>query len=510
MKQFKILFLLLALGIPFFSCGDFDDINTNPDSATSVTSSILATGAIMDLMGSYVWRTGISFAGPFVLCKYLGWGENMDGNQYNLFGGVSFDGYVNLKNYALMGKVANPQDKNAYEGLGLFLKAYKLYNYTIDVGDIPYKDILKGQEGILTPSYDSQKDVFKFLLDDLDNAYELFMQAKNFDGDPIFKGNVTKWAKIVNALELRILINLSKKENDPDLNIKTKFNEVYNRNLLMDSNDDNLQIKFSSKAGQYYPYHNSVNKHYAYAMISKTLIDLLNKNEDYRLFYYAAPSKARLNAGMKEDDKEAYPGIDVSAPIDEIKLKFTTDEYCRLNDRYINYINGEPFAYFSYAEQNFILAEAALRGWIVADPSIFYKKGIEASMRFIVDNTPDDNAYHHGRKIDEEVIANMLNSSTIQLTGSFEEKLEKIIEQKYIAGFMQLPYQAYYDYRRTGYPVWPINPETNMNYNEPSKIPVRWLYPTSEFSYNKENVEAAIQRQYDGVDEVNKIMWILK
>ena len=37
----------------------------------------------------------------------------------------------------------------------------------------------------------------------------------------------------------------------------------------------------------------------------------------------------------------------------------------------------------SYAEQNFILAEGAVRGWISEDASTYYKKGIEASMNFI-------------------------------------------------------------------------------------------------------------------------------
>ena len=36
------------------------------------------------------------------------------------------------------------------------------------------------------------------------------------------------------------------------------------------------------------------------------------------------------------------------------------------------------------------------------------------------------------------------------------------------------------------------------------------MYPANEYSYNKENVEEAVKRQYDGNDEVNQLMWILK
>ena len=73
----------------------------------------------------------------------------------------------------------------------------------------------------------------------------------------------------------------------------------------------------------------------------------------------------------------------------------------------------------------------------------------------------------------------------------------------------KLDYQPYYDYRRTGYPVLPVNPETSQNFNAPDKLPMRWQYPDVEISYNTENVETAIQRQY-GSDEVNGVMWILQ
>jgi hypothetical protein len=39
---------------------------------------------------------------------------------------------------------------------------------------------------------------------------------------------------------------------------------------------------------------------------------------------------------------------------------------------------------------------------------------------------------------------------------------------------------------------------------------MRWLYPGAESNYNRENLEEALNRQYDGYDEINKIMWVLK
>ena len=55
-----------------------------------------------------------------------------------------------------------------------------------------------------------------------------------------------------------------------------------------------------------------------------------------------------------------------------------------------------------------------------------------------------------------------------------------------------------------------INPVTSLNENNPNAVPMRALYPGSETSYNRENLIIALDRQYEGYDEINKIMWLLK
>ena len=86
---------------------------------------------------------------------------------------------------------------------------------------------------------------------------------------------------------------------------------------------------------------------------------------------------------------------------------------------------------------------------------------------------------------------------------------EDIMIQKYLASFLNGNLETWYDYRRTGYPEFPINPDTNLN-EDKNSIPVRYLYPTSETNYNKEQLEIALERQWGGVESVNKMMWILK
>jgi hypothetical protein len=75
---------------------------------------------------------------------------------------------------------------------------------------------------------------------------------------------------------------------------------------------------------------------------------------------------------------------------------------------------------------------------------------------------------------------------------------------------MQDAQSGYFEYRRNNYPEFPINPATNLNENNSNGMPMRWLYPSSETDYNRENLEEALDRQFDGYDEVNNLMWILR
>lgn len=504
LNQYIVCFLLLNVFLT--SCSNFDDINTNPDAANKATPALLATKLLLNIT-----KTGgdKNFVYDNFLSKQLVWGDAMEYYQYNWFERDDFSGYKVLTNCAKMVEQASEDEKDAYQGLAYFMKAYKLFYFSLEVGDIPYTEALQGESDNIKPKYDTQKEVMLSILDDLDKAYESFSVASNFSGDPILKGNTEKWKKTVTAFRLKVLINLSKKESDPDLQVKERFARLVASGTLMESNEDNFQLVYADKAGQVYPFHNTQTKHAGYAIMPSTIVDVFKEYKDYRLFYYAKPAKVKTEEGVDASDWDAYIGINPADPFESIKKSFSTGYFSGLNARYTDLPSGEPLIRIGYAEQNFNLAEAALRGWIPGDASAYYKKGIEASMNFISANTPDDVIYHYGRKLTPEIISEYLDSPIIQLGADKEENIKKVLTQKYLASFLQHPYDPYYDYRRTGYPVLPINPNTNMNTNK-DMIPLRWMYPMTEYSFNKENVDEAVQRQFGGVDDINKPMWILQ
>lgn len=507
MKLKKYISCILLAAMSLTSCQNFDEINVNPDATTKVTPSLLASGLLLNILSQ---GSNKYFVYDQMLVKQMAWGEGMEDYQYNVFGRSSF-GYNVLTNAMKMVEVAQATNNNvnAYTALAHFVKAWKIFYMSIEMGDVPYEEALQGETGLVQPRYNTQKEVMEFIFQDLEKAYELFSAGSDFKGDPFMGGNIERWKKLVRTFQLKVLISLSKKESDPDLKVKERFARIVAQGGLLSSNADNFEIKFADKANTGYPFHHTNTKHAGYAMLSSTIVDPMKATGDIRLFYYAKPSLAKLEEGLDESDWNAYVGVDPSEPYEQTIAAYSKELYCGLNARYTQKITGEPVVRVGYAELNFILAEAATRGWISGDANAYYTTAIKAHLDFVAANTPSEKVYHHGHPLTEQAIAAFIQSPAIQLTNNTEADLEKILTQKYLASYMQDIYDVYYDYRRTGLPALPINPATNRN-TVKDKMPMRWMYPKSESDYNLKNVNEALQRQFNGVDDVNNIMWILK
>lgn len=161
----------------------------------------------------------------------------------------------------------------------------------------------------------------------------------------------------------------------------------------------------------------------------------------------------------------------------------------------------------TYAEQQLILAEARVLGWISTGTAEgYYQSGVKAALGHLMATA---SSYAHGMAINQSYIDNYFTGEAA-FKATAADQLKQIWIQRYFLNFMQDPIQTYYEYRRTGYPEFPINPATSLNENKKDAIPVRWLYPGTESTYNRDNLLEALNRQYGGVDEVNKVMWLLQ
>lgn len=509
--------LLVAVGIGMIaSCSKFDEINTNPNRTTEVSSSMLATGMILSITRSAISSTK-GFMQPFLLGKYLTWGEGQENNQYNKLGRTGFGELTVLRNIDPM--IANAVDEDSrksYKALAHFIRAWQFFQCTMRTGDVPYSQAIQGESAnILKPVYDSQKDVFIGILNELDSANVLFSQGVDFDGDPIYDGDVDQWRRLTNSFELHVLMNLFRKTSDADLKVIDRFKDIVANRPLMRSYEDNFALAYNSKAGQNYPWSdvpagsgNSFVKS-NYTMLSATLIDPLKELQDRRLFYYAKPSPVKIDGGLLETDYNAYVGAEPSDAFPALQDMRLSKDYSDLNNRYVQLVDAEPVSVFSYQELQFVLAEATVRGWISGTTAqTYYANGITNAMKFTASYTPDVSDYHHNMKIDDNYIQTYVAS--VALTGTAEHQISQIILQKYLANFLHGPnYNSWFENRRTGYPVFKLNSNTNLN-TPSSQFPLRWLYPSDELSNNNSNLDVAIKRQYPEGDNTNGVMWILK
>lgn len=501
----------LLLMVAFSGCKNFDELNTDPDKPLVSSAPWLATEMIRSITSSTITRTK-GFTEPYQQGKYVLFTERKEGTQYNNLGRASFsDHLLALRNIAPMLNYAEelPQEEaNSYKGLGHFIRAWQFFQLSMRVGDIPYTEAIQGLEGVIKPHYDTQKEVFLGIIDELDQANELFAQGGNFDGDFIYNGNADQWRRLVNSFELYVLINLNRKVSDTDLNVVSKFKEVATRPLMRNF-DDNFAVVYNTSRGYTYPWSNTpsdLNNFTQYTMLSATYIGLLKDNGDRRLFYVAEPAEALLKKGKDPSSFEAYTGVESSDDYNSIIDKKNKGEYSDLNLRYIESATAEPVGLLCHWDVEFLLAEAAVRGWIDNDAQEHYENGIKSSMEFYRHYGTE--RYNHGVDLDDTYVNAYVLA--VALTGNAENKIQQIIEQKYMAGLFQNRYQAWFEFRRTGYPEFVLNPNSNMNPTDNTKFPTRWQYPQNEIDFNTENLKEAVQRQYNGSDDFNGTMWILQ
>ncbi|GGK46001.1 MULTISPECIES: SusD/RagB family nutrient-binding outer membrane lipoprotein [Flavobacteriaceae] len=493
MKNILKTVLLFSIAILMNSCLDYDELRENPNDPINVPPSLLFTRVTPKPISTFT--DSYSFAQYHIR-------NNSDGSPVDYqFGSGGFNFGV-LRDLNRMIEEANRSNNEVYVVLAKFLRAYYFVDMTRDFGDVPLSEAMLGQE-IPQPKYDTQKSVYLQALNWLDEANEelgVFISNNPsyvLEGDFYYFGNLSQWQKAINAYTLRVLVSLSKKSNDSELNVQGRFSNIINNPAkypLMSGLFDNMQVEHQDKDGFRGPY-NPDNAAYANDIVLvSTYIDLLKNNEDPRLMIVADPTPNSLTANPDEEAVRAnfssYVGADISVSTAENAVKRVNGDLSYPNqERYNNFV-GQPSVLLSYYEQELNIAEAANRGWISSNASNHYENGVAASMEF------------YG--VEENKISDYLNTKAPYISGA--SGLNRIHEQMYIAFAENSGWESFFLTRRTGVPTYKFSSENNV-----SKIPVRWAYPVAEQSDNKDNYTAALISQFGSeVDDRDQIIWILQ
>ena len=152
MKTKYLISSLIVFVCFFYGCDQFENINTNPDETTKVTSGMLATGLIKQIS---LIENGSQkdFINDDLLAHYLSWTESACANiQFNKLGRTDFSTMTQLRNIDKMIEYATSDElRNSYEGLAHFARAYIFFYNTMKVGDIPYSEAIQASDGVFFP-----------------------------------------------------------------------------------------------------------------------------------------------------------------------------------------------------------------------------------------------------------------------------------------------------------------------------------------------------------------------
>ncbi len=494
MKILRPLSVLLLAGTFFLTaCQEFESFNQNPNEPTDVSPDVLLTSAIRSSMNSMVTESfllGNNIAQ--LTAKTLR--TEVDAYNWNAFPTVWESLYGSLTDVYSVEEIALEEGNQKLEGAAKVLRSWIFATLTNAYGDIPYFESIQGADNNFTPVYDEQQEIYADLLSVLAEADGLLApeSSGSITGDILLNGDAAKWRKLANSLRLRLLMLAGNQLPDAG----TRFAAIVSDGNIMSSNEDNATLTYLEGFPNQYPLVPLKTGDFDAVALSETAGQILNSFEDPRLFRYARPDNDMYNADAIFSGA-ANGSNTTNCP--KIGSRLGAQYYndpAQTTARQLGLPIAEGIV-MAYAEVEFLLAEAAAKGWISDDVESHYRAGIEASM-----------GYH---MVDYEPFGWDGFDDFYENSGVAYNKVTDIWQQKWINSFFH-GLEPYFEVRRwyfesgmswDGIPF--LNPPCE-NLNE-DRLPMRFLYPGQEQSLNSDSYEEAISR-LGGSDSQNATTWL--
>ena len=532
-KAYKYIVGVLALSL--FTACDFQKVNTNefellPEEGLMDGISI---GGPITAMQKCVFPVGTQADGTSVANRYqtaynlaadcwsgyFGQNNNWGGpNNLNYF---LKDGWV-ASSYTESYSTVVPlwQDlKGKTEtqfpevfALAQILKISAWHKATDMFGPIPYKEAGKG---LITVPYDSQEEVYKAMFKELSDAIEVLTKyADNGNSkllpnaDAVYAGDVHKWVVYANSLMLRLAMRVY--YADAALSKKYALQAVNHSYGVMKTKDDEAKME----RGASLEFKNNLDvliNQYNECRMGSSMLAYLGGYQDPRLpkYFNTSTVSQAVTVGTYGKYSGVPTGHDVSS----------NDAFKDSSRPAIT--STTPTYWMRASEVYFLLAEAALHGFAVGGTAeSLYEKGIEMSFEEngIASSEVADymssglkpSAYSfHLTNPSVNVDAPALTQATTEWTGTDEEKLEKIMIQKWIALYPN-GQEAWTEYRRTGYPKLHSVVTNYSNGEVDSEVGIRRMrFPTNKSTSAEDiaNLESARKLLRGGLDKAGTRLW---
>ena len=561
MKNIFKIFIVLGTVFLLSNCtGDFNEMNTKPDSFTveEVSAKYFITSPQFNLFAPNrypYWRAHLihadRYSGQVCFGHSKSWWSDELGYSYSSgytdasWGWLS--GYIgNLDNFMKMTDVGG-EFENAYMyAIGQIMKGMYYQMFTDVFGMIPYTEATNPD--IVLPKFDEQNVIYKGIIDELDVAMATIGDETSTgvnvddvgDNDIYCHGDLQQWKRMANTLKLRLAMRAY---GAPGADFATTaINEALAGDLL-DGAADNVLMEKDEEISQWGSacygdiwYNFGAGSDWT---MSKTMIDALRNNNDPRLIKYAKPAvggtevieKPTEGAEVEKFDKRVdfitgvldEAGVDYTKTVldnGNVEISMPENMYfvgqpTRINgktkpftkysffstpaDEVINKKNNgaiRPELVMSSAESNFLKAEAALMGMGSGAAQDYYQEGIRMAMKLWGVGDGDIDNY-------------LANEDMALLNGTMDENLEKIATQRWLAAYTD-GFEAWAIVRDMGYPT-----ELAMGVEDidiyglgdiNGKYPQRMRYGNAAANKNGENYAIAVAKQGPDTQET-KLWW---
>ena len=154
MKSMKYIIIAVLYLFTAVSCEKFEEINTDPNKTTKVTSAMLATQILKDTYR--FWNPNASdFIQGNLFNKHIAYldpSPYVSQYYYSNYPYGSFGSFARLTDLKYMVQYAEGGvEEPSYRGLALYLQAAYGFSATLDMGDIPYSAAGMALDGIHQP-----------------------------------------------------------------------------------------------------------------------------------------------------------------------------------------------------------------------------------------------------------------------------------------------------------------------------------------------------------------------
>lgn len=533
----------------FISCEDLTELNENPNGARP---DVVHPNLVLPTVLSETGRTFVNLgygdiAGVMQHTQKDGWWSGH--NNYDWSNQDWTNYYAILADNKLVYDRAVELGYELHQGVSLVMKSMMFGLITDLWGDVPYSQALLGEQfgEHLEPPFDDQESIYAGILQDLEAAntllskdeYEESITEADVYFEDQLKGKPMSWRRLANSLMLRYYMRISIKKPDvAKAGIEKIIGDPTKYPIITTSEHDVAMAFTGTSADTSWPNNiafDASQSNYSRTKMAATLVEKLQDLNDARLGVWANKVEIPLVV-----DAAFPPKTDEIVEIDGKKYRHLSpdmvgDDPIDTDPEYVGLptsLLGLPVMYnlnpaasqgafnphvsqlndiykeasgpllrarlMTAAEVHFILAEAALRGWIVGDVAEHYNAAILASLE----------AWGV-----EDTFADYIAQTEVAYAEAdgFDANLAKIMTQKWISSWTAAT-ESWFDYRRTGLPDLQAGPAGKR-----SRLPVRFYYGTTELQLNDEQAALALDRlnvtTYSGPDGKNSAWskpWLLQ